>query len=472
MDALKINKNRFLSERGIFIGLLMLLVWMPLPLASNRPWAWAIMEVWVFLLAALWCVVWLQSRADLTPAFKKSRPVLYLFAVWLIYIVVQNIPLPYTWVEYISPQRVLSQSHISSEKAWLPLSQDSYATWVYFLKSITYVLLFSLVLLLVNTREKSRLLAYVIVCSALFQAVYGSLMILSGIEYGFFVEKVHGIGHATGTFVNRNHLAGYLEMSLSIGIGLLISDLGNGKDARTLKQHIRHLIQLVFSPKFRLRIFLAFMVIALVLTHSRMGNTAFFASLTITGILTLFLTKHATRSTLILLTSLIVVDLFIVGAWFGIDKVAERLENTSVATEMRVNVNEYAIDYWQDYFVPGSGVGTFFTVFPRYKGRDAPVYFDHAHNDYLEFAGEAGLVGILLLGVIIIVVVFNAVQALRKSREPLVIGMAFACVMGVIAILIHSLVDFNLHIPANAGTFMVVIAFGFLASTLNFRERL
>ena len=162
-----------------------------------------------------------------------------------------------------------------------------------------------------------------------------------------------------------------------------------------------------------------------------------------------------------------VIDLFIVGTWFGIDKVADRLENTSVATEMRVNVNEYAIDYWQDYFVPGSGAGTFFTVFPKYKGRDAPVYFDHAHNDYLEFATETGVVGISILGAIIIVVVFNAVQILRKRREPLVIGMAFACLMGVVSILIHSLVDFNLHIPANAATFMVVMAFGFIASSLN-----
>jgi len=76
----------------------------------------------------------------------------------------------------------------------------------------------------------------------------------------------------------------------------------------------------------RLRLYLVMMVIALVLTHSRMGNVAFFFSLLIAGIIGLLLSRRAPRSTVILLTSLIIIDMFIVGAWFGIDKVAQRLE--------------------------------------------------------------------------------------------------------------------------------------------------
>ncbi|MDH5184469.1 MAG: O-antigen ligase family protein [Gammaproteobacteria bacterium] len=427
------------------------------------------MEVWIFFLSILWCVAWLRGVAEFSPAFLKAKPVFILFVAWLGYLVIQSLPLPPLWVAFLSPERVLSHSLISSENIWLPLTQDSHTTWVYFLKSIAYVQLFSLVLLLANTSNRVRLLAYTIVYSALFQAVYGSIMILSGLEYGFFVKKEYGIGTATGTFVNRNHLAGYLEMALAVGIGLLIAGLRNGKSVCTTRQRLRNSIQLIFSSKFRLRIFLAFMVIALVLTHSRMGNTAFFTSLLVTGVITLLLTRHATRITALLLTSLIVIDLFIVGTWFGIDKVAERLEKTSIATEVRVDVNEYAVDYLQDYLLTGSGAGTFFTVFSKYKGQDASLYFDHAHNDYLEFADETGFLGIALLAGVIFLTALNAVQALRKRSDPLMLGIAFACVMGLISILIHSLVDFNLHIPANAATFMVILAFGFIASTLNLR---
>ena len=42
-------------------------------------------------------------------------------------------------------------------------------------------------------------------------------------------------------------------------------------------------------------------------------------------------------------------------------------------------------------------------------------------------------------------------------------GMSFAAIMGVTSILIHSWVDFNLQIPANAALFMVLLALGWVA---------
>ena len=50
-------------------------------------------------------------------------------------------------------------------------------------------------------------------------------------------------------------------------------------------------------------------------------------------------------------------------------------------------------------------------------------------------------------------------------------GMSFACVMGVTAILIHSWVDFNLQIPANAVFFMVLLALGWISLYLDRRGR-
>ncbi|WP_198265036.1 hypothetical protein [sulfur-oxidizing endosymbiont of Gigantopelta aegis] len=150
-------------------------------------------------------------------------------------------------------------------------------------------------LLLIKSTQRLRLFAWVIVISGVFQAVYGSVMTLSGIEYGFFVEKDTYRGVATGTFVNRNHLAGYLEMSLAIGVGLLISTLYETQ-AGNWREFFRRILGSILGGKIRLRIALALMVIALVLTHSRMGNSAFFISLTLMGILYLVLVKKPPRS--------------------------------------------------------------------------------------------------------------------------------------------------------------------------------
>jgi putative inorganic carbon (HCO3(-)) transporter len=453
------------ADRGIFIGFLVLMFWLPLPLGSNHPWAWAIMEVWIFGLSLVWLWGFLHGHVRLTSVFYKAKPILILLILWLIYIGIQCFPLPYLLVEFLSPEAALMQALVTTEgshPATATLSVDSHATTVSLLKSISYVLLFVLTLLLVKRRKRLRWLAYTLVFSGLFQAVYGSLMTLSGMEYGFFNEKIYYTEVATGTFVNRNHLAGYLEMCLAVGIGLLIAQLGDSTNM-TWRQHLRSVVAWLLSDKMRLRLYLVMMVIALVLTRSRMGNTAFFASMMVAGVIGLMLSRQATRSTVILLVSLIVIDILIVGAWFGIDKVAQRLEQTSFATETRDEVDIYTLPYWEDYLLTGSGLGSFYTVFPRYRESDVDAFFDHAHNDYLEFGAETGIVGVLLVGSSVILSLIVALLAQYRRRESLYRGIAFGAMMGITAIGIHSFVDFNLQIPANAATFMVILAMAWIA---------
>ncbi|RKZ73262.1 MAG: hypothetical protein DRR19_31160 [Candidatus Parabeggiatoa sp. nov. 1] len=447
-----------------FIALLILIVWLPLPFGSNHAWAWALMEVGIFSLALLWLWQYLRGRQTLTPAFYKAIPILVLWVIWLIYISFQLIPLPYSWVQWLSPQA--AQVHAFTNPTFTTLSVAPHSTADGLLKSLSYVLLFTLTLLLVNTQTRLRWIAYVLVFSGLFQALYGSFMTLSGVEYGFFHEKVYGLGLATGTFINRNHVAGYLVMCLSVGIGLLIAQLGNGTTADTWRQRIVAVLSWILSPKMRLRLILVFMVIALVMTHSRMGNTAFFASMLIAGTLALIFSRHANRATVILLVSLIVIDIFIVGTWFGLEKVKQRIEETTFATETRDDVDIDSLPYWQDYFLTGSGLGSYYTTFPRYQNSELKQYYDHAHNDYLEFATETGIVGVLLLGLVVLWSLGVVLAAQFRRQNALSRGIAFGATMAITALLIHSTVDFNLQIPANAATFMLILGLGWVARYL------
>jgi len=461
----KHHSSKSNADRSIFIGFLILMLWLPLPLGSNRPWAWAIMEIWIFSLALAWLWGFLRGYLSLTPVFSKAKPILILFLLWLFYIAFQCISLPFSLVEWLSPEAAYMHTLAATQSippTTATLSVDPHITTVSLLKSISYILLFILTLLLVNRRKRLRWLAYTLVFSGLFQAVYGGLMTLSGMEYGFFHEKIYYLEVATGTFVNRNHLAGYLEMCLAIGIGLLIAQLSDST-SKTWRQHLRSVVDWLLSDKMRLRLYLVVMVIALVLTRSRMGNTSFFASMLIAGIIGLMLSRHATRATVILLVSLIVIDMLIVGAWFGIDKVAQRLQQTSFAAETRDEVDVYTLPYWQDYLWVGSGLGSFPVVFPRYRQQDVRQFFDHAHNDYLEFGAETGIIGLLLVGSSVILSLFIALLAQYRRRDPLCRGIAFSAVMSITAILIHSSVDFNLQIPANAATFMVILAMAWIA---------
>lgn len=450
------------ADDWLFYFYLALMVWLPLPLGSNRPWAWALMEVWVFILTAFWLIGYWRGRVTVTPVLIKARPVIILFAAWLLWLSLQLMGVP----EWLHTQFSSTGHHLygaayqltGGGEPWLSASVDRNASIAFFLKSLAYFGLFLLTLVLLNRHKRIRLLSLVIVLSGAFQAFWGGLMTLSGIEYLFFVEKESFEGVATGTYVNRNHFAGYLEMCLAVGTGLLLADVGGG-GAISWRQRVRDLIQWILSPKMRLRIYLAVMVIGLVLSHSRMGNTAFFSSLLITGVLWFLLSKNRPkRSVLLLLASLLVIDIYIVGSWFGIDKVVERLENTEVTSERRDEVVDHTLTYAGEYPLFGSGGGSFYSTFPGYRRADVGSgFYDHAHNDYLEILAETGWPGLLLAGLTVLLSLGVAVKVIAQRSDPLFRGLGFAGVMGVMALMIHSMVDFNLQIPANAALFSLLL---------------
>jgi O-antigen ligase len=287
-------------------------------------------------------------------------------------------------------------------------------------------------------------------------------MTLSELEYLFFIKKEAYLGVATGTFVNRNHLAGYLVICLSLGLGMMIAKLrGNSK---SFKELVKHTFEAILGNKALLRISLVIMVAGLVMTHSRMGNMAFFISMVLVGTLALLLKKRSIKSTMILLISLLIIDIAVVGTFFGVDKVIDRLEATSASTESRDEVNLYSIQIIDENLLLGTGAGSFYTAFPQVREKKLGfLFYDHAHNDYIEFLTERGVIGSMPLVLVFMMTFLTALNALRKRQNPLMRGCAFGSLMSMLAMAIHASVDFNLQIPANALSFMLVLALGWIA---------
>lgn len=439
-------------NRVLFSAYLLLIFWVPIPLGSNRPWAWALLDIWVFALAGGWLLANARAGLPQNEVAKGARWALLCGALWLCWVWLQLVPLPMGLLKLLSPEAARWQAAAGWPVAAgsAPLTLDQHGTMSSAVKSTAYLVFFALSLVLLDRNSRIAAAAYVLVASGVAQAMYGGISALA----------VPG-ANAHGGFVNRNHFAGYLEMCLSIGLGLLMASLTGGA-ARTWKLFFKNLLAWILSPKMQLRLALLVMVTALVLSRSRMGNTAFFASMLVTGAIGLLFSRHATRSMVILLASLVILDIFIVGAYFGVEKVAERIAQTQMEDERNEAVR--AVGVWKDFPVSGSGLGSFHVVFPRYKdaGQYA-LFFDHAHNDYVEFAGETGIVGLSLAGLLVLMSFATALRAQRVRRAPLMRGISFGAMMGIIAMMIHSWVDFNLQIPANALTFMLLLAFAWIS---------
>ncbi len=436
------SQPRSRLESSLIIATLALLFWLPLPLGSNRDWSAALFCLLTALLCGGWS--WLQLRKGAS-ANQALRPALPLF---LLLLGVQA----WTLVQLISG-----------------ISTDSGRSLHYLMLGVGYSLLFLLIVGLFHTRRRLTLLISTLIVSATLQAFYGTLMTLSGIEWLFFVPKESYFGVATGTYVNRNHLAGYLVMTLGLGIGLLLAL----RDGAAFKW--TSLLELLMGPKARLRLGLVIMVIALVMTRSRMGNTAFFASLMILGALFILLNKeHRLRNSLIL-ASLVVIDVLVISQFFGLDKLKDRLTNTRVENvmegeqivarknELRLDVFDYAWEQFRERPISGFGAGSFESSFQQYPGADVPLHYDHSHNDYLQFAIEYGLIGFALLAAFVLLALYHALKALWRRESWYRSGIGFGAAMGILGILIHSSTDFNLQIPANAATFVTLAAIAVLA---------
>ncbi|AOE83175.1 O-antigen ligase family protein [Pseudomonas sp. TCU-HL1] len=434
-------------ERFLLCATLFLLVWLPLPLGSNRDWSMGLFVCLMGGVGSLWAVGQLRgapAQGLHSKAVKLGLPMLGLL--------------------------LLSQAWVALQ--WLAgLSVDSGSTFQYLVLGLSYCLLFVLVLSQFNTRKRLNLLLVTLIASGTLQAFHGAFMTLSGVEWLLAGPKTSYLGDATGTFVNRNHLAGYLEMTLACGIGLLLA-LRDGRPFNLI-----NLLELLMGPKARLRLALVVMVIALVMTHSRMGNTAFFASLLMVGTLFVLLEKkHRLRNGLIL-ASIILIDVLVISQYFGLEKLKDRVLNTRLndvvvngevvqqANEVRDDVFNYAIPLLQERPLLGQGAGSFEAVYPKYPGEDIRIHFDHAHNDYIQFAIEFGLLGSLPLAAFVLMALWHALRALWRRESVYRSGVGFGAAMGIIALLIHSSTDFNLQIPANAATLVVLCAIAILANS-------
>ncbi|QFU74605.1 O-antigen ligase domain-containing protein [Halioglobus maricola] len=416
----------------------------------------------IAILCAAWAIASLTHRARLQQdVWNIARwPLLGLCLVQL-WVALQLVHLPRGLLAILSPQA--DAWHILEGAA--PISLDVEATMLHFLEGLTVTGAFFLAIALVNTPGRLRLLLGALVLSGTAQAAYGALMVLTGMEYGFLVEKYAGKGAATGTFVNRNHFAGYLVMCLAAGIGLLLSQL-NQRSPSSWRERIRGYLELMLSAKMRLRVYLAVMVVALVLSRSRMGNAAFFTSLGVAGCLLLLTQKRFSWRIPAFLGSLLAVDMMILGQWFGLDKVVERLEQTAPDTEARVEYFGPGLDYVGTFAATGSGGGSFYGIFPYFQPENVKGFLDHAHNDYIEFTAELGFPAALLLLAIFLASAWQAWRALACRHSRLYQGAAFAVLMTSCWVLMHSAVDFNLQIPANSVTFAVMLALAWVARAL------
>jgi len=471
--------------RPAFAFLLFLLCWAPVPVASNRaqPQALLVLGAALLVLMALW-----EFRRRFHHAWGRLVSAGWPLGLLLGYVLLvhlQVFPLPISMVEWISPQRAAvhldgAEGLAETATTWLTLSVSPADTFVAAQRSLVYLVVFVCTLVLVRTRSEVRLLGGALVLSGCLQALLGVSLHGSGLELRIF-DFVYGFGDVQGSFANRNHLAAYLVMCLAAGLGLMLARFDEVADShrRNWKARLLGGLRFVLSPGMSLRLLLVLMVVGLVLTRSRMGNASFFVALLLVGLLALWAWRRMAPVTLALISSLLVIDVVLIGHWVGLDRVVQRMEQTALLKEDRRGEESFeerqiastlGMQTLQEYPWVGAGARSFEAVFPQYREAGIQGRYQHAHNDYLEIASDTGLMGLALLAGVVLTSAARALRVLRTHESRLARGIAFASLMSVVAMAVHMSVEFNLQIPAVALTFCVMLALAWVADGLPSRS--
>jgi O-antigen ligase len=269
-------------------------------------------------------------------------------------------------------------------------------------------------------------------------AIFGILQQLTfnGKLYWFREMRYGGIPF--GPYVNRNHFAGFIE--LVIPVALVPLALGKVRKERW----------------YVVGIFALVPIGALFLSASRGGIVSFGAELAVLALLMVLRRtagRHALAGGLVLLLA------FLMVSWLGVRQVLDRfssLQTLEVTVGKRATMRQDTWRIFLDHPWTGTGLGTLQKVFPAYETLYDGRVVNHTHNDYLEELAETGIAGGLCWACFLWVSFFGSLRQLFQRDKSFAAALHLSGLVACSGFLVHSLVDFNLHIPANALLFLLM----------------
>ncbi|NPV83389.1 MAG: hypothetical protein HPY46_07395, partial [Candidatus Aminicenantes bacterium] len=372
---------------------------------------------------------------------------------------VQILPWPEPLVRTLSPvtwswRQSLAQTGLF-ESAEFRAQTFSLSPWASAYELVRYLSYAAFVFLLSRTltsRTRVKALTLTLVSAGVFQSLYGLSEFFGGTNRIFTWVNRHYSGSAFGTFVNRDHYSAFLEMlfPLSLGYFLVRAEFFSLKPGLSWRQKMARFGQEQVQKSLLFIIPPLIIGLGLFFSRCRSGIIIFI----VTFFLTLLLLsvagisgRHKTEKRLVR----VVVLLVLLGVVLvGIGPVLERFAQGGFFDRNRLLFYTYTLDLISDYPLVGCGLGTYVQAINHYLLKDFNVILTHAHNDYLEMLAEAGLVGGLALVLAAILGFALALRGWLKSHDPLAKGVGLGALMGVFAILFHSLTDFSLRMPGNA----------------------
>lgn len=308
-----------------------------------------------------------------------------------------------------------------------------------------------------STEQSFHLMLAGLVLAGTLEALYGVLNLLAGNEYILIYERQKYFDSVTGTFYSRNQFAYLMELiiPLSAAFGVIFAVKGRSGDGRRSEETEE------FARKLLVGAALVTMAIALLLSRSRMGTLSLtIAAAIVFGINARVRPESARaerRLPVWILIGAIIAAL--VAVLLGAGSLLDRfLEIDADMRSGRGPLWKATLDMALSRPLLGHGWGTFEALIPAYRSGPTGLYFDHAHNEYLEVFAESGITGLAIIAMLIFAFLRRAISTLESPLSPLQRTTVLALTTSVLSVLLHSIADFGLRIPGVVVPFLMVLA--------------
>ncbi len=397
--------------KALRIGLLLLVAFAVLSFGAVDVWSQSILETGAALLLVLWTVIaWLNPEVKI---------------LWS--------PLNWPLLGFVA---------IAALQLLFHGTASIFLTRTELLRLAGYFILFFLIAQAFRSRKDWSRVAWFVICFGFAVSLFGIMQHFTSGNEIYWMHRFRTDVNPFGPYVNRNDFAGFVELTLPIGLALLIFR-GVHKDLFPL------LTLLTVVP-----------VSAAVLSSSRGGIMSLVFEVGVLCLLAIARRdpsrkKRRARAAAIGVLALAAI-VFI--AWVGTGRAVERFSNLShpeITFSRRASMARGAVRIFLAHPIKGCGLGALVDVFPLYEtGYDGRIV-DHVHDDYLEALAEAGILG-GICGFGFLWLLYREGRANWAAEQGQFSRALHAgAVAAVCGLLLHSFVDFNLHIPANALLFLL-----------------
>ena len=349
-----------------------------------------------FIIVSIYFLFFIKKKnylAELKYIFYYNKISIYLFFLFIGFLIFQSIPLPSEWIKVLSPQKydLLNKLEFSGNLHSISLSPTN--SFFGILNYVTLFLFLIIFKILFNKKKDIFIFYFFLISLGAFAASVAIYFYLIGNPDFLIIKNNAYKSSATGFFINRTVFSCFLVLCFYCGIEYL----------KLIDNYLRDNTHNFFK-KIYVRIFILLITIGIITTFSKLGNFLLVSVIIINIAQMLYLNDKKNKLFLYTLILIVLFDIFIIGFYFGSEKLLERysflkqeiieyLPSTTEINFSRGDISKFALSELKNFLYFGYGGGGFEYLFKINYENSSSVYATHAHSDIIEFIGEFGIIG-------------------------------------------------------------------------------